>query len=129
MKVLTNMQSMSRCMALSAGILCGGLLACMSFCADEISVVEKAPAGDRAGVIPVERRMAVYERYAEDIRELRFRKPVAYRAVRKEEIKALFDKELEEELPEEEFNNKVGPLISEINQRIGELLAPLMPAE
>jgi hypothetical protein len=56
---------------------------------------------------PTNKQMAGFEQFAVRIRGLEFKKPVAYRSIKKGEVKELLDKKLDEQYSAKEFNNKV----------------------
>jgi len=55
----------------------------------------------------IQERMPTYEHYAQELRGLKFKRPVKYKHVRKNDVKGLLDKKLEEQYPEDEFNDKI----------------------
>ncbi len=57
--------------------------------------------------LPIEKRMVKYEHFAQELRELSFKKPVQYRHLRKKEVKEILDKKLAEEYPEKVFDDKI----------------------
>ena len=62
---------------------------------------------DNTASVIIQKRMAGFEQFAQKIRELNFIKPVAYITVKKEAVKEILNKKLEQQYSDKEFNDKI----------------------